>query len=991
MFNLNGSAKTLSLVAALALCCQISMAQTRVSGTVVDPQGLPLPGASVVELGVTPVNGAVTDANGNFVLNVKPSATLEVSFIGYTTVSVAAQTSPMLIMLAEDTNFLNESVVVGYGTMSRKDITSSITTVKSEDLNRGVFTDAANMLQGKVAGLVVTSTGDPNGGSSITLRGASSLRSGAMSPYYVVDGIPGIDISMVAPDDIESIDVLRDATATAIYGSKAANGVIIVTTKKGKKGGETVNVGYNGYVALDNILNTYDVCTADELRQYAQKNGVTLKDGGASTDWQKEVLRTAVSHNHNVSINGGTKNSTYMTSVNYIDRQGVVKSTQMQRLNVRSLVSTKVLKEHLELAAGLNMMYAKHQGVPTGNEGASVLDAMNYFSPTNAVKNADGTWTTGAGSKNYNPLALMAEDTSENIVKRNQFLAKATLNIIDGLSWNANYSFNNYQNVYSAYDTRNSQLEGIGNKNGLANRSTYFDKEHIFETYGNYDAEFGKSKLSLMAGYSWEEKKIGDGFGLSVEGYYNDDLKWYNLSYASTILGINSVQSGYVQNIRNISFYGRVGYSYDSRYLFQATIRRDGSSVFGENNRWGTFPSVSAAWNIAEEEFMEEQDVVEQLKLRVGYGISGNAMGFDPYYSVVTYGATGIFEYDGHQYRTYGATKNANPDLKWESTAMLNVGLDYSLLKGRISGSIEFYNKRTNDLIWAYPVSTTQYPFGWIDANVGEINNRGIEFSINATPVQSSNFSWNTTLNLAHNKNTVLRLSNDKYFTTDFNQGDPMVAGVSAAGYTQRILEGYPLGTFYTYKFAGVQNGLSVYHKLDENGNPTGEVTPKPTDKDRAVTGCAQPKLTLGWNNDFRYKNWNLSMFFNGVFGTQAYNSARAHYTAAQMFSDGKNVLKEFLDFPVGDSTSSLPSDRYIENASFLRLQSLSLSYKFNNFGEWIKSLQLYLTCNNVFTITNYKGLDPEVNLGGLAPGVDFRWSTYPHTRTVMLGAKINF
>lgn len=991
MFNLNGSVKKLSFIAVLALCGQISMAQTRVSGTVVDSQGLPLPGASVVEVGVSPINGTVTDADGNFVLNVKPSATLEVSFIGYSTTTIAAQSGPMLIMLSEDTNFLNESVVVGYGTMSRKDITSSITTVKSEDLNRGVFTDAANMLQGKVAGLVVTTTGDPNGGSSITLRGASSLRSGAMSPYYVVDGIPGIDISMVAPDDIESIDVLRDATATAIYGSKAANGVIIVTTKKGKKGGETVNVGYNGYVALDNILKTYDVCTADELRQYAQKNGVTLKDGGASTDWQKEVLRTAVSHNHNVSINGGTKNSTYMTSVNYIDRQGVVKSTQMQRLNVRSLVSTKVLKEHLELAAGLNMMYAKHQGVPTGNEGASVLDAMNYFSPTNAVKNADGSWTTGSGSKNYNPLALMAEDTSENIVKRNQFLAKATLNIIDGLSWNANYSFNNYQNVYSSYDTRNSQLEGIGNKNGLANRSTYFDKEHIFETYGNYDAEFGKSKLSLMAGYSWEEKKIGDGFGLSVEGYYNDDLKWYNLSYASTILGINSVQSGYVQNIRNISFYGRVGYSYDSRYLFQATIRRDGSSVFGENNRWGTFPSVSAAWNIAEEEFMEEQDIFEQLKLRVGYGISGNAMGFDPYSSVVTYGATGIFEYDGHQYRTYGATKNANPDLKWESTAMLNVGLDYSLLKGRISGSIEFYNKRTNDLIWAYPVSTTQYPFGWIDANVGEINNRGIEFSINATPVQSSNFSWNTTLNLAHNKNTVLRLSNDKYFTTDFNQGDPMVAGVSAAGYTQRILEGYPLGTFYTYKFAGVQNGLSVYHKLDENGNPTGEVTPKPTDKDRAVTGCAQPKLTLGWNNDFSYKNWNLSMFFNGVFGTQAYNSARAHYTAAQMFSDGKNVLKEFLDFPVGDSTSSLPSDRYIENASFLRLQSLSLSYTFNNFGEWIKSLQLYLTCNNVFTITNYKGLDPEVNLGGLAPGVDFRWSTYPHTRTVMLGAKINF
>ena len=980
--------KRVLLSSALLLVSTLTFAQSKVSGTVKDANGEPLIGVSVMEVGTN--NGAVTDMNGNYTLNVKPGAKLKLSYIGFTPKTVKAGSNSQIV-LQEDNTALNEVVVVGYGTMRRKDVTSSITTVKAEDLNQGVFTDPGQMLQGKVPGLVVSSTADPNGSPTITLRGASTLRTGAMSPYYVVDGIPGVDISIVSPEDIESIDVLRDATATAIYGSKAANGVIIITTKKGSK--ERTNVTYNGYVAIDNILKKYDVCTADDLRQYAKDNNITLKDGGANTDWQDEVLRTGISHNHNVNISGGNGSTSYMISGDLRKREGVIKMTGFDRFNVRSLVSTKTLKDHLTISIGANMMYGKHFGVPSGNEGASVLDAMNYYSPTNAVKNADGTWTVGSGSKNYNPLALMEENKSETVWKRNQFVGKTALELWKGLVWNVNYSWSNYQSTYSAYNTRNSQLEGIGNKNGQATRNTYFGREQTFETYLNYNFTAGKNKFDLMAGYSWEEKKNNDGFGLSVEGYYNDDLGWYNMSYAQTILGVqNSVQSGYLEKVRNISFYGRVNYSFDSRYMLQATIRRDGSSVFGKNNRWGTFPSVSAAWNITEEKFMQNQHIFDNLKLRAGYGISGNAMGFDVYSSYNTYGASGTFVYDGKTYRTYGATKNANPDLKWESTGMLNIGLDFAFLKGRLNGTVEVYHKKTKDLIWSYPVSTTQYIYGWMDANVGEMTNKGIELTLNAVPVRTKNFMWSTTLNLSHNKNTVDKMQNETFHTTNLTQGDPMVAGVSADGWTQRIMEGEPIGTFYTYQYAGTVNGRSEYYVLDENGNRTGETTNSPSLKDRSITGCAQPKLNAGWNNTLTYKNWSLNAFITGVFGNDVYNSARAHYTAAQMFSDGKNVLKEFLSNPVGDASSSLPSDRYIEKGSYVRLQTLSLSYTFRNcFNDWIQDLTLYGTANNLFTITSYKGLDPEVNMGGIDPGIDYRWSRYPHTRTFMVGVKINF
>lgn len=969
-----------------------AFAQLTVTGNVKSTTGEPLIGVNVIEKGTT--NGTVTDLDGNYTLRVAKGKTLVFSYIGFLSQEVVVNNAKVDVTMKEDTETLDEVVVIGYGSMARKDVTSSITSVKADQLNVGVYSDAASMLQGKVAGLSITTSGDPNGSPSITLRGSSSLRTGqAMQPYYVIDGIPGVDISLVAPDDIESIDVLRDATATAIYGSKAANGVIIVNTKKGKHGAERTNVSYSGYVAFDNILNTLDMATADDLRAYyAQKGEEPKNDLGANTNWQDEVLRTAISHNHNLSINGGSGKTTYMASLNYQNREGVIKGSSMDRLNVRSLVTTKVLKDRLEISAGVNARYGKAIGVPMNNEGASVLDAMNYFSPGLPVKNEDGSWSTAlTGSKSYNPLSLIYEDTSETIYKNTQLLGKASLEIIEGLKWNVNYSFTTNQSTYSAYDTHKTQLEGVSAYNGQARRNTYFGQEHIFETYGNYDTTFNDiHKLSLMVGYSWEEKMSNDGFGLTVHDFYDDTLKWNQLTYASTIDGIPAIESGTKETIRNISFYGRASYSFNSRYMLQATIRRDGSSVFGKN-KWGTFPSVSLAWNITEEEFMKNQNLFDNLKFRLGYGVSGNALGFGAYTAVETYGASGFFTYNGKQWRTLAATKNANPDLKWETTGMFNVGLDYGLFNGRLNGSIEYYYKRTNDLIWNYPVSTNIYPFGDIAANVGEITNKGVEVSINAVPVQTKDFTWNTTVTLSHNMNTVNRLSNDKFKVGVFTQGDPMVAGVSAEGYTQRIIEGQPLGTFFTYEFAGFNdNNEATYYVRDENtGERTGETTTTPAYKDRTITGCAQPKLNFGWNNTFNYKNWNATVFFTGVFGNDIYNGTRANYMSPEMLSGGKNVLKEFLEHPT--ESPSYPSDRFIEKGSYLRLSTLSIGYTFKNFNGWLQNLQLYVTCNNLFTITGYKGLDPEVNLGGIDPGVDYRWSVYPHTRTTMVGLKINF
>lgn len=824
-----------------------------------------------------------------------------------------------------------------------------------------------------------------------------------MEPYYVIDGIPGMSLSLIAPEDIESIDVLRDASATAIYGSKAANGVILITTKKGSKS-EHTSVNYSAYLAFDNIAKRLDMMTADELRTYAKENNITLpNDKGANTNWNDEVLRTAISHNHNVSINGGSEKTQYSASMSYQNKQGIVRGTDFERFGGRAFLQTKALNDRLTLAFNVNAAQSKGTTVDSAKDGQSVFDAMNYYSPLVPVTNADGSWYSDKTiSQNFNPVSMINEDTFENNKKLLQGTAKGTLDITKDLKWNLSLSYQDEQYIWNEYHTSKSQYN---TRNGEAKRIATDNKKKILETYINYDHTFANiHKLGLMAGYSWEQNDDNDSFGLDVYDFYNDNTTFYNLNLANKMDwqngGITSNNNGHLETLRMISFYGRINYSFNSKYLLQATIRRDGSSAFGKNNRWGTFPSASLAWRMSEEKFIKDLNVFDDLKFRVGYGVSGNSLGFGAYSAIQTYSTSGWFNYTNangtqNSYHTLAAASNANPDLKWERTAMLNIGLDFSFFGGRLGGTIEYYDKRTSDLIYTYEVSTNRYPFGTMPANVGDISNKGIEFTINATPIQTKNFSWQTSLNLSHNKNNVESISNSEYSVDYIRAADPEIAGYSSNADVQRIMEGHPIGTFYTYEWAGYNNqGVSIFYVHDpETGERTGETTTDPeTDRDRTITGCAQPDLNLGWSNNFQYKNWNLDLFFTGVFGQDIYNATAEQYSNVSFVKEGRNVLKSVAtEHRATDTQSQAPSNRWIENGSYFRLSSVSLGYTFGKIGNWINSLKLYATCNNVFTITGYSGRDPEINLGGLEPGMDRRTNYYPRTRSFMIGVNMNF
>lgn len=912
-------------------------------------------------------------------------------------------------MLKEDNELLDEVVVIGYGSMKRKDLTGSISTVNSKDLNVGSYTDPGQLLQGKVPGLVVVQNSDPNGGvNSMTLRGASTLN-GATEPLYVVDGIPGVDLNLVPPQDIESIDVLRDASATAIYGSKAANGVIIVTTKRGSEG--KANVVYSGYVSWEKVANDHKMMTADELRDYAAANNITLNnDHGANTNWAKEVQRTGFAHNHNLSITGGNKTTSYNASVNYIARDGIIRGVGNNLFTARSYIETKVLKDRLLLGVGVNGNIRNEWGVTRGGDGKSVYNAMYYYSPLVPTVNEDGSWYSDMSiSQNYNPLIMINEDRSRATFKRFQVTGKARLMIIDGLFLNANFSYQNNSKDYKDYYSHKSETN---NRNGETSRETYTDIKKLMEIFANYDKDFNEvHRLSLMAGYSWEQEDNKDGFGARGYNFYDDALGWDNIGMA------NSWDADPVWAVsgrstkRMISFYGRANYSYDSKYIAQFALRRDGASSFGSNNKWATFPSASLAWRITGEKFMENIDWLSDLKLRAGWGQSGNSSGFDIYTSRFFYQAGARFDYidpvtgETHSYKSLNAARNQNDNLKWETTTMLNIGLDFAFLNGRINGTIEYYNKDTKDMIWDYAVSTTRYPVGTLTANVGRMRNRGVEISINAVPVQGP-LTWTTSLNFSHNKNEIVSISDPSAgFTAGIlNRYNPSLPGASTAT-TQRILEGHPIGTFYMYEWAGYDdNGNSTFYVYDKaNEQTSGErmrdangnyvTTNTPEEKDRVIVGNAQPKLTMGWNNNLTWKNWDLNLFFTGVFGQKIFNEPRAYFGYVSNVALGKNVFADIADYQnPKDGYSAIPSDRWLEDGSYFKLATVTLGYTFRNcFNGWLNNIRLYVSANNVFTITSYKGRDPEINLGGLEPGHDTRSDHYPRTRQILVGATVNF
>jgi len=963
---------------------------TPVTGIVKDAKGYPLPGVTVQVKGAN--TSTATSANGTFSINASKGSVLIFRFVGFQTkeVTVGDETN-ISVVLNESQSALSEVVVVGYGTTTKGQLTSAVSTVKAENFNPGVVATPAELLEGKVAGLNITSDGNPNGSATVTLRGPSTLRAGAASsPFYVIDGVPDADFNLVAPADIASIDVLKDASASAIYGSRATNGVIIVTTKKAKAG--QLRMTYDAYAADEKIANQFKVATAAQLKAYLAANGQSLtpaNDNG-TTNWEQQIERNSgFSQNHNLSFGGGSDKTVFGGNINYLQDQGIVKTSGMDRFIGKINISQKALNDRLKLDFSLSNSITNQNltvnDIPQSSaNGANpnVFRAAVQYLPTRAVYNADGTFYNDPTLQlGYNPLGLL--ETNKYKQKVNLLLAnaKAELKLPFGFMYNLNLAYQDRNTTGASYLNSFSEL-AIG-QNGFATRAQVEDTKKLFENYLSYEHTWAlKHNLKLLAGYSYDSTETGNGFGASNENFVSDATSYYNLQ-----LGQNNLP--YYQNFNDetlklISFYGRLNYSYDGKYILQASLRRDGSNAFGINNRWGYFPAVSGAWRISDESFMKSQEWLNDLKIRVGYGKTGNALGFDSYTPLVLYGSKGTFYYNNSWISAIGPTQNPNPDLKWEATATTNAGIDFTLLKGRLSGSVDVYDKKTTDMISTIPVSNVTHLLNYMVANVGSMDNKGIEISLSGTPVKTQNFTWESYGNISFNKNKITSLGKD---LSKIYAGDP--EGPGQSGTTVSIIEpGYPLGEFYTLKYLGRTNGVSTY--LGANGQPT----TTPTSTDRTYAGDAQPKYIFGWGNTLNYKNFSFNFFFRGQGGNKIMDASLADFNTPYSAST-HNVPVMTLGEPITDVNANLYSTRYLESGAFIRLSNATLSYRFKVSGNYIHAVRLYVTGTNLFIITKYKGVDPELNLtlnnqaSGQFIGVDMN-NYYPKTRTFLGGIQVD-
>lgn len=958
------------------------MQQNNVTGTITDANtGELLTGVSIVVEGT--LIGTASDVNGKYSLNVtQKNASLVFSFVGYITEKIRIDNQTVInVKLKPEITSVEGVVVVGYGTSKKKDITGSVASVSSSDMNKGVYSSPAQMLQGKVAGLSLTRSGDPNESPSITLRGPSTLRSGAaMEPFYVIDGVPGASINAVSQDDIVNIDVLKDASSTAIYGSRAANGVIIVTTRRAKAGQSYVT--YSGLTSIEQVSNSISMLSADELRTYLKTvNKVPFDDNGGNTNWENEVTRTGVSHNHNISFGGGTDKTIYGASINYQLNDGIIKTSSMNRLNARMNIEQKVFNDKVTLGLNLtNSVTNQHAIRP------EVFSNMLKYLPTVGVYKADGTFFENTQNSNYyNPVALLNNETDDRKISTLLMNGTLKVNILSGLTYNGSASVQSTEIQRNQYSNTASTMH-LGAK-GYAIRSNYANKSTVLENYLTYEKIIDKHNFKLLLGYSWQEDKLNDGFQAANSNFISDDLLYNSLSLGSApdkVSNADKFGTTTIQTLRIISMYSRLNYQYDNKYLLQATFRRDGSSAFGKNHQWATFPSVSLGWRITNESFMKDQKLFTDLKLKVSYGVSGNSLGFDPMISRLKYGVTGVTYINGVQLQAVGVTQNENPDLKWESTSMMNLGFDFGILDNMITGTIDYYDKQTSDLIWDYPVPTTKYLYNKLTANVGKVSNKGLEFQINATPIRKSNFKWSTSFNISTNANKIISLSNDQFPTfTKIETG--IIGGKGQSGNpTQIIKEGEPMGTFFLRKYAGRNaKGISVFYKA--NGDTSKVVTVS----DFAQSGNAQPKIMFGWNNSFNYKDFDFSFFFRGVAGNKILNGTLAALNDVNNASNN-NIPRFSLTEPATDVNSFYYSDRYLESGSYIRLENITLGYSRKLEKIKIKSARIYIAASNLFIITKYKGIDPEINLGGIEPGIDNN-NFYPKTRSFMIGLNVNF
>jgi TonB-linked SusC/RagA family outer membrane protein len=955
-----------------------------VTGTITDVDGNPLVGATIMIKGTT--QGTVTDMNGKFTLPCTENDVLAISFIGYNTEEVTAVAGQEIqVSMIEDILSLSEIVVVGYGTMRKQDLTGSISSVSSEDLNKGVITTTEQTLQGKIAGLTVTKgSGDPTSGATLRLRGGTSLTASS-SPLIVVDGIPGVDINTVQPSEIVSVDVLKDASAAAIYGSRGANGVIIITTSGKEKGG---SVEYNSYVAVSKPANKLDLLTADEWRQKVEELELTgALDFGDATDWQDEITQTALSHSHTLAIHNNGEDGGYRASLTYMKNEGVVRNSYLERFGASLSAYRYGLNDKLRIDFGT---HATFDDFTPGNN--AVFERAYNVNPTAPVYDSTGEFFQTNSNLAENPVEILENVSNDGTTKRILTYAKAELEIIKGLKGvvNTSYEYNSSQGRYylPSYSRFGGSERGIGNR-----RLGDYTNMQI-ETYLNYDKEITLDhRINIMGGYSYLDNTY-EGF-FAQNRNFDTDMFLYNNLGAGLDLQATDIYS-YKGNAKLISFFGRINYSFRGKYILTATLRQDGSSRFGANNKWGTFPSVAAAWKISDEDFMNStSNWLNHLKLRLGYGVTGSQDAIGEYKSIALLGTTGGKYYDPASETwkiSYSPIQNENPDLRWETTTQYNVGLDISLFN-KVSATIDVYNKLTTDLIYMYTVSLTDNLYDQTLANVGDLSNKGVEVTVNWNVLNTNDLRWDINLSAAKNKLIIERLSNELYETEAVGTGSLHGLRGMSNQYAETLREGYALGTFWGVECAGLD---STGRFIDNDGNYIfGRSYP---DSLKTDLGNAQPKFTLGFNTSVTYKGFDLSLSTYGHFGQKVLNATAMAMNDIQRFPD-LNAPHRMFDENINDGPAY--SSYWVEDASFLRLQSLTLGYTFSVEKLGITKLRLYLSGENLFVITNYTGLDPEIKIeeyntttgkmDALSnPGID-RNDVYPKPRTFSLGLNVSF
>jgi len=964
----------------------------QVKGIVVDPLG-PVFGATVLEQGTS--NGVSTGLDGDYAFTVSgPEAIVEVSCIGYATQTFKASEVPATITLSDDTTFLDEVVVIGYGSQKKKEVTGSVASIKSEDFNAGVKTNPMGLLQGKVAGLnIIKTTSDPTStGYNIQIRGFSTLDKGAgTSPLFIVDGVPVSNIDNISSDEIASMDVLKDGSAAAIYGTRGTNGVIIITTKRGENFEEVANthVEYSGYASVSVKNGDLGMATPEQYRNLAELSGGKVKpalytDAAGetyNTDWLSEVTRSAaIAHNHNVAIVGSSRKFNYRASVNYKNAEGIARNTNRNEMIAKIAAGQKALDGWLDLQYDLSYMHYRNDYFCGDFKYASLLN------PTYPIYDA----STSNGY--YFPTETGAVNPVENMNRKESYgdgnyfrgSVKATVNIkpVEGLKINAFGAMEEGDNRSFSY---NHGVNTDLSDSGTAARGGDFNYSRLLEITADYVHNFNGHSLALVGGFSWQNF-LYDGSDISNKGFPTDDAKYYQIGNGDATKQYLNVGSYRNSNTLAALFF-RANYNYKDKYLLSASIRREGSSRFGANHKWGLFPALSAGWRVSGEDFMKNVSWVNDLKLRLGFGVTGNNLASD-LRSIEMLSNGGTFWYNGQYVYTYAVAQNVNPDLKWEKKFEYNLGVDYSLLDNRLYGSLDVYYRHTADLLWDYEVPTPPYQFHTLLANAGQMDSYGAELSLSYVALKKDDFSWTTTPTISFNRNYITRLSDPE---KGFNYKETTSGGVGENGImntnTQILIEGQPVGAFYGLDFAGFKSDGTWMFNTPEGGVVSGA---NATEGHRQVIGNAQPLFTFGWNNNVRYKNWDASLFFRGVFGNKILNLTRWAYGPQD--SQTFNVFMKDID-----GANTVLSDKahfssyYLEDGSYIKLDNLTVGYTFNlKENKFIRSARIYATGQNLLTITKYSGQDPEVNTTGVwDAGIDW-CSFYPTVATFLVGVNIS-